>query len=204
MTRSGIVVTGIILFIFGVLGRITPVYNGRTIIEISDLCKSGLGQVGQFFSTQIQQNCEIASDLADLVYALIGIGIILIIIGSVLKSHKKSAFICGYCDYVTDIEADLYNHYEAIHMETRQKEQERSEQVKSNTYTPTHYDILGVGIHATQEEITKQYRKLVLVWHPDQNRTKQDAAEYFKIINESYEVLRDKDKRKEYNKSLGL
>lgn len=90
---------------------IVPAYNGRTITEVSDLCKSGLGQFGQLISQQAQQNCEIANGLATLAYALIGIGIILIIVGSVLGSNKKSVFICGYCNYVTPIEANLYDHY---------------------------------------------------------------------------------------------
>jgi hypothetical protein len=89
MTRTGIVAVGCILGFFGFMGLLVPVYNGRTITEISDLCKSGLGQIGQLFSQQIQQNCETANLLAVLIYALLGIGVILIIVGAVLSSNEK-------------------------------------------------------------------------------------------------------------------
>ncbi len=89
MTRSGIIAIGCILGFLGFLGRVDPAFNGRTIIEVSSLCKSGIGQLGQLFNLQLQHNCEIANGLAELTYALIGIGVILIIIGAVLSSNKK-------------------------------------------------------------------------------------------------------------------
>jgi hypothetical protein len=121
-----------------------------------------------------------------------------------VEPEESSTFSCGYCDYVTNTETDLHNHYEATHIETRQKELERYNQMKWDIPTPTHYDILGVDRNATQDEITKQYRKLVLVWHPDQNTVNLDVVEHLKTINKSYKVIRDKDKRREYDTSLGF
>lgn len=192
--KTGILVTGIILLMIGAGGY------GSLQGNASD-CQSFVGQLGRTFSQDIAQRCGYVAleQVLLIIIAVIGLGIL--IYGAVAK--RRSVFICGYCNFVTEIEPDLYDHYERTHRETRQREQERYEQMSESTRSPTHYDILGVPKNATHEEITKQYRKLVLVWHPDQNRTKPDAAEYFKIINEDYVVLKDKDRRREYDKSIG-
>jgi DnaJ-class molecular chaperone len=62
------------------------------------------------------------------------------------------------------------------------------------------YYILGVSPNASLEEIKKAYRTLVLKYHPDKNKNK-DAEEIFKNIQTSYELLRDKNKRKIYDNS---
>jgi len=59
----------------------------------------------------------------------------------------------------------------------------------------THYEILGVLKTSTQEEIKKAYRKLALVHHPD----KGGDENMFKKICESYEILSDPLKRKNYD-----
>ena len=65
-----------------------------------------------------------------------------------------------------------------------------------------YYQTLGVSRNATDEEIKSAYRKLAKKYHPDHNQGDKDAEEKFKAINEAYEVLGDKDKRKRYD-SLG-
>lgn len=64
-----------------------------------------------------------------------------------------------------------------------------------------YYKILGVDRSATEAQIKSAYRKLARKFHPDVNKA-SDAAKKFKDINEAYEVLSDKDKRKRYD-SLG-
>lgn len=64
-----------------------------------------------------------------------------------------------------------------------------------------YYEILGVKREATQAEIKAAYRKLARKFHPDVNKTKE-AEQKFKDLNESYEVLSDKEKRQRYD-SLG-
>lgn len=60
------------------------------------------------------------------------------------------------------------------------------------------YKVLGVSKDATEQEITKAYRKLARQYHPDLNKTKE-AEEKFKDISEAYDVLSNKDSRQKYD-----
>lgn len=64
-----------------------------------------------------------------------------------------------------------------------------------------YYETLGVKRDASEAEIKSAFRKLARKYHPDVNKTKEAEAK-FKEINEAYEVLGDKEKRKRYD-SLG-
>lgn len=59
-----------------------------------------------------------------------------------------------------------------------------------------YYKILGVDKNASEEEVKKAYRKLAHQHHPD--KKSGDEAK-FKEINEAYQVLSDKQKRKQYD-----
>ena len=61
------------------------------------------------------------------------------------------------------------------------------------------YTILEVHPTASTEEIRLAYRKLVMSWHPDRN-SRADAAEKFKRIRFAYELLRDSQRRAEYDR----
>ncbi len=61
-----------------------------------------------------------------------------------------------------------------------------------------YYTVLGVERDAEAAEIKKAYRKLARKYHPDRNKA-PDASERFKEISEAYEVLRDPEKRKQYD-----
>ncbi len=60
------------------------------------------------------------------------------------------------------------------------------------------YKVLGVSKDASDQEITKAYRKLARQYHPDLNKTKE-AEEKFKDISEAYDVLSNKDSRQKYD-----
>ena len=62
-----------------------------------------------------------------------------------------------------------------------------------------YYKILGVGKSASQEEITKAYKKLARKHHPDLNQGDKKSEERFKELNEAHEVLKDPEKRRMYD-----
>ncbi|WP_339720098.1 DnaJ C-terminal domain-containing protein [uncultured Paraglaciecola sp.] len=61
-----------------------------------------------------------------------------------------------------------------------------------------YYKILGVDDSAELKDIKKAYRKLALKFHPDMNPD-AGAEEKFKQVAEAYEVLKNEDKRAEYD-----
>jgi len=63
-----------------------------------------------------------------------------------------------------------------------------------------YYDLLGVEVDSSADDIKKNYRKLAMKFHPDKNPNNPEAAEKFKEISEAYEVLSDQNKRELYNK----
>jgi len=61
------------------------------------------------------------------------------------------------------------------------------------------YKILGLEKNATKDEIKKAYRILSLKYHPDKNQM-NDTTLRFQSISDSYSILYDDNKRKEYDK----
>jgi len=61
-----------------------------------------------------------------------------------------------------------------------------------------YYQVLGVDADADDKAIKAAYRRLARKYHPDVS-AEQDAEERFKDVSEAYEVLKDKDKRAEYD-----
>ena len=62
-----------------------------------------------------------------------------------------------------------------------------------------YYEILGVPRNASEDEIKKAYRKLAVKYHPDKNPGDKTAEEKFKDTTEAYEVLKDSQKRAQYD-----
>ena len=72
---------------------------------------------------------------------------------------------------------------------------------------PRSYQVLGVGLSATQRDFTRQYRKLASKWHPDKWATAtaegQKLAEHrFRVIAEAYETLRDPELRAKHDRDF--
>ena len=68
----------------------------------------------------------------------------------------------------------------------------------------TLYEILEVSETASDEIIEKAYKVLAKKYHPDlqQNGDKKSAEETMKKINEAYDVLSNKEKRRKYDEEL--
>lgn len=63
-----------------------------------------------------------------------------------------------------------------------------------------YYRILGVSREASDEDIKKAYRKLVLRYHPDRNPGSREAEEIIRRINVAYEIIGNPETRKSYDR----
>lgn len=150
MGRKGLLVTGIAIFIIGIIGIITPVNDfGHSIVDLHNLCTSGLGQIAQFFGgEQAIQNCQTAKGLTYLVIGITITGIILIIIGAVVPK-KQRTWICEFCNYATTTEAEMINHKNEKHLD-------------KSPYKCEHCDFIG----RTEEELWDHYNDK----HPEKKK----------------------------------
>ena len=62
-----------------------------------------------------------------------------------------------------------------------------------------YYDVLGLSKSASDSEIKSSYRKLAMKYHPDKNPDDKKAEVNFREITESYEILKDPQKRAAYD-----
>jgi len=65
-----------------------------------------------------------------------------------------------------------------------------------------YYELFGVAMTATSEEIRKAYKKLARDNHPDKTGNDAEKTLLFKKITEAYETLSDPNKRATYNGKL--
>jgi len=71
--------------------------------------------------------------------------------------------------------------------------------------TVNYYEVLDVPFHATREEVTRAYRRLIRHCHPDRFLDADDrrtAEERAKLLNAAYTVLARPELRREYDQFL--
>ena len=61
------------------------------------------------------------------------------------------------------------------------------------------YDLLGVPSNASYEEIQRAYKRKARDLHPDKNRNDPNATQKFQELNEAYQILKDPEKRRNYD-----
>ena len=117
--------------------------------------------------------------------------------------RKKTAYDKGefesqknkdYEKYHSDWTSDEYLGSEKI-----SKDEAEFKKLKKNSELPDYYEVLGVPNTASDKEIKERFRVLAKEWHPDRNpdpETKEKMAE----LNKAYEVLSDKERKKNYDK----
>jgi len=66
-----------------------------------------------------------------------------------------------------------------------------------------HYAVLGIPRGASDSDINRAYRNLARRYHPDKNQDKEGAELSFKRIADAYAVLKDPEKRKQYDVTGG-
>ena len=79
------------------------------------------------------------------------------------------------------------------------QEREFRDQIENNDL-PNYYEILGVKINASPEEIKKNFRELAKKTHPD--KTKENSEQEMIKINKAYEILSDVESKEKYDKYM--
>jgi len=61
-----------------------------------------------------------------------------------------------------------------------------------------YYSILNVSKDVSVDEIKKSFRREILKWHPDRNKSSEATSRTKKVL-EAWEILKDPEKRKAYD-----
>lgn len=76
------------------------------------------------------------------------------------------------------------------------------EDIRNNFHTNSLYEVLGVHIDSSVQEIKKAYLQMSLIYHPDktsEESKKEELQKKFQILSEVYRILSDESKKAEYD-----
>ena len=96
--------------------------------------------------------------------------------------------------------SDWGDDYEEIGKRGNSKQEREFREHIANDDLPNYYEILGVKIDATPQEIKKNFRELAKKTHPD--KTKENSEQEMIKINKAYEILSDEKSRENYDKYM--
>lgn len=96
--------------------------------------------------------------------------------------------------------SDWGDDYEEVGKRGNSKQEREFREDITNNNLPNYYEILGVEMDATYEEIKKNFRELAKKTHPD--KTKEDSEDEMIQINKAYEILSDKTSREKYDRYI--
>lgn len=68
----------------------------------------------------------------------------------------------------------------------------------------TYYEILGVAVNASHDEIEDAYHSLARKYHPDVTKDDVELTQQYMLINEAYLVLSNRIDREKYNLMMGI
>jgi len=72
----------------------------------------------------------------------------------------------------------------------------------ANKFT-NYYKLLGIDPKADQQTVKQAYLAKIKQWHPDKNPDRaEEAEEKTKALNQAYQVLKDSEARKNYDRML--
>eukprot|EP00798_Chlamydomonas_sp_ICE-L_P000570 gene571-1988_t len=69
------------------------------------------------------------------------------------------------------------------------------------TESVDYYEVLGIEVTASNDDIRKAYKEQAMRWHPDKAsaKNKEAATERFKVVSAAFEELSDAGKRENYD-----